>query len=297
MRTGQSKPVDEPKRIVHRSSFDACRAITAKADSSFPLAFRLLPARQRRGMDALYAWLRTIDDIADGSSSSDDKRTALAAWRRQLNTTHEGNDGSCPNLVNGEIAPALHATIQHFHIPVACLEDVLDGVESDLEPHVIESFDQLERYCRRVASAVGLACLSIWGVHDSAAQVPAIDAGIAFQLTNILRDLAEDRRNGRVYLPREELRRFDCEPESWSASPEFQQMMAFQIDRARDYYRRGAALQRWLPRRPRAMFATMNGVYQAVLETIARQPAAVLTRRIRVSRLRKARILLLATLT
>lgn len=294
--TGQSKPADDPTAIVHRSSFDACRTITAQADSSFPLAFMLLPARQRRGMDALYAWLRTVDDIADGSSSLDDKRAALAAWRRHLITTPDHPGGSLPSLVHGEIAPALHATIRHFRIPVACLEDVLDGVESDLVPHVIETFDDLERYCRRVASAVGLACLAIWGVHDTAAQAPAIDAGIAFQLTNILRDLAEDRRNGRVYLPRVELHRFHCEPESWSECPKFSEMMAFQIDRARDYYRRGMALQRWLPRRPRAMFATMSGIYQALLETIARRPTAVLTQRIRISRLRKARILLLAAL-
>lgn len=260
----------------HSSSFAACRRAVRGSHSNFTLAFGLLPREQRRGMEALYAWMRRTDDIADGPGDDSSKRAALADWRR---VTFDATLGTATE----PILPALRATVEHFRIPSRHFNDVLDGVESDLNPRRIKTFPELELYCRRVAVAVGLACLCIWGVRSAAADECAHAAGMAFQLTNILRDLGEDLRGGRVYLPAEELAKFDCPPERWSGDPAaFERLMRFQTERARVYYRQARGLLPMLPRPARTVYGTMHGIYEALLETIARRPHAVLTRRLRV---------------
>jgi phytoene synthase len=159
----------------------------------------------------LYAFCRATDDLADEPGDPAAKRAALARWRARLDAA-----------LAGDYSHRLHAALAHavrtFDIPPAYLHDVIDGVESDLGPVRIETFAELHRYCYRVASAVGLACLPVWGLRTGTnpeqARGPAEAAGVAFQLTNILRDLGEDRSRGRVYLPRDELERFDCPPEA-----------------------------------------------------------------------------------
>ena len=155
-------------------------------------------------MTALYAWMRLTDDLADEHRDAD-----FAEWREESLTSRD-RPGAATSVF-----PALHATIQQFQIPKQCIINLLDGVQSDLDPRPFATFNDLEPYCHRVASAVGLACLAIWGVRDPAAMEPAKAAGLAFQLTNILRDIGEDYRNGRVYLPVDELQQFDCQPETW----------------------------------------------------------------------------------
>ena len=211
-------------------SFAACRTITARANSSFPIAFRLLAQPERCAMDALYAYLRVTDDLADEPGASTTKRASLAAWRAGLIAAL---DGQCSHAVH----PALADTVRRYDIPHRFLFDVLDGVEADLEPVRFNTFAELYPYCYRVASAVGLACVRVWGLRAGttyeAADAPAEAAGIAFQLTNILRDLGEDLARGRVYLPVDELA--NCPPERWSdpaAAPAVREMICSQAARA-----------------------------------------------------------------
>lgn len=272
------------------ASFAACRTITAGANSSFPLAFRLLARPQRRAMDALYAFLRVTDDLADEPGEPRLKRAALAAWRCSL---HAALKGHCTHAVH----PALVHTVKSFSIPPRFLFDVLDGVEADLEPVRFNTFAELYPYCYRVASAVGLACVRVWGLRPGAtfeeADRPAEAAGIAFQLTNILRDLGEDLARGRIYLPLEELEQ--CPSRSWRdplAAPKFAEMIHFQCERASDYYHWSESLDALLTPAGRGVFRVMSGTYRSLLEEIARAGAEVLNRRVRVPRWRKGLFLL-----
>ena len=255
-------------------SFLQCRCITQQAKSSFPLAFRLLPPHKRRAMDALYAFMRVTDDLADEPGEPDAKRRVLSAWRAGLADALAGR-------YSHPVHAALHDTVRRFAIPPRFLFDVIDGVESDLRPTAFATFADLYPYCYRVASAVGLACVRVWGLRPGVtwdeADVPAEAAGIAFQLTNILRDLGEDRDRGRVYLPRDE----------WPGQSTAE-ALRFQVSRARDFYRRAEPLSRLLTPDGRAIFGVMCGTYRALLEEVVALGPAVLTRRARVPKWRKA---------
>lgn len=254
-------------------------------------------------MDALYAFMRVTDDISDEPGEPGEKRHALAEWRAGLLAALEGRS-------THPVHPALADAVSRYDIPAQYLLDVIDGVESDLEPCLVPSsgarqevpfttFAELYPYCYRVASAVGLACVRVWGLRPSArwedADVPAEAAGVAFQLTNILRDAGEDLDRGRVYLPADELLKFGCPPESWrdpATRPAFRSLMRFQACRARDYYRRAEPLERLLTPEGRAIFRVMCGTYRRLLEEVDRAGDAVLDRRVRVPKWRKVSILL-----
>jgi len=169
---------------------------------------------------------------------------------------------------------------------------VIDGMMLDLEPVRIESFAELRNYCYLVASAVGLCCIPIWGCHDQRAREPAEAAGLALQLTNILRDLGEDRERGRVYLPRDELARFGSPPAQWGQGESFKEMMRFQVARARGYYREAEKLNAFLNPGGRAVFRVMMNIYEELLDQIEDRDYDVFTRRISVSKPRKLRHLL-----
>ncbi len=270
-------------------SFQICRAITRSANSSFPVAFRLLIPHKRRVMDALYAFMRVTDDLADEPAEVPAKRDRLAAWRAGLLAAL---DGAFAHPVH----PALADTVRRYDIPVQYLLDVIDGVEADLEPVRFATFADLYPYCYRVASAVGLACVRVWGLRPGAtfadADEPAEAAGIAFQLTNILRDLGEDLARGRVYLPADELVRFECPPEAWRSAAAFRELLRFQVDRARDFYRRAAPLSGLLSAEGRGIFRVMSGIYRQLLEEVDRAGAELFERRVRVPQWRKGLILL-----
>jgi phytoene synthase len=274
------------------SSFAYCRRVTRSANSSFPFAFRLLAPLKRRAMDALYAFLRVTDDLADEPGDLPAKREALGRWRAGLADALLGKYAH-------PVHPALHDAVRRFGIPPEFLSAVIDGVESDLEPVRFETAGELALYCYRVASAVGLACVRIWGLRPGAtwadADPPAAAAGVAFQLTNILRDLGEDLARGRVYLPREELHRFGCPPDSWRdpvRRDAFREMMRFQVAAARGWYDRGDALGLLLRPDGRAIFRVMAGTYRALLDEIARRDYDVFTRRVRVPGWRKGLVFL-----
>jgi 15-cis-phytoene synthase len=241
-------------------------------------------------MDALYAYMRVTDDLADEPSTVEETRAKLAAWRASLSAALAGE-------FTHPIHPALADTVRRFDVPPRFLFDAIDGMETDVGPVRMATFAELYPYCYRVASAVGLACVRIWGTrpgvtHDDT-DPPAEAAGIAFQLTNILRDLGEDYARDRVYLPADELARFDCPPEKWrdpAFADRFRALMRFQVARARDYYRRGSALVPLLSRDGRAIFHVMSGAYGRLLDEIERADYDVFARRVRVSKWRKVAV-------
>jgi phytoene synthase len=238
-------------------------------------------------MDALYAFLRLTDDLGDEPGDLATKGRALAAWRDDLRAALAGT-------FRHPVFPALADAVRRYGIPPQHLFDAVDGVESDLRPVRFATFAELYPYCYRVASAVGLACVRVWGLRPgatfAAAAVPAEAAGVAFQLTNVLRDVGEDLARGRVYLPAEELERFGCPPEAWPG-PGFREMMRFQAGRAREYYRRAAGLERLLTPGGRGIFRVMCGTYRGLLDEIERGGFDVLSRRVRVPGWRKGLIL------
>ncbi|MGH7222728.1 MAG: phytoene/squalene synthase family protein, partial [Gemmataceae bacterium] len=260
-----------------------CERVARREAGNFYHAFRLLPATQRRAMCALYAFMRRTDDLTDGPETVAEKTLALANWRRQLDSTLAG-------IYHHPLQPAFHHTVVSYGIPRRYLDDALDGVGMDLDTNRYDTFADLYRYCYRVASVVGLACIHIWGFADERATDYAESAGIALQLTNILRDLGEDAARGRVYLPREDLERFGYrieDLEQGRRDERFRELMRFQVARARSYYQAAEPLADLLTPAGRAVFLVMLRTYRGLLEAIEQRGYDVFSSRVRLSRLRK----------
>jgi phytoene synthase len=271
-------------------SYAYCERLARREAGNFYHAFRILPAEQRRSMCALYAFLRIADDLSDGPEDVAVKRQLLADWRRQfVDALHDSPAHS--------LHPALRDAVVRHAIPVEYLHAVLDGVEMDLEPLTYEDFGQLRRYCYHVASAVGLACIHIWGFTDSRARAYAESAGIGFQLTNILRDLGEDASRGRIYLPREDLRRFDYAEEDLRRrvrNERFEALMRFEAERAHRFYEEAEPLTGLLARPGRAVYQVMARTYRGLLGVMERRRFDVFSRRVRLSTWRKVWLVLSA---
>jgi phytoene synthase len=221
-------------------------------------------------------------------------KESLAAWRAALNQALHG-DSRFPASVFPlpPLLPALADTVHRFHIPHDSLTAVIDGVEMDLTPRRYETFDELERYCERVASAVGMACIHIWGFHGVEAIEPARQVGVALQLTNILRDIKEDAAAGRVYLPLADLRQHGYsldDLQAGVANDAFAALMQFEIERAKRFYHNGVALWDSLEPDGRKIFGLMTTTYWRLLRQIEQCPADVLRRRVRLSPLTKAKL-------
>jgi 15-cis-phytoene synthase len=254
------------------ASYRHCRQVVRRAASNFGWAFWLLPADERRSMDALYAFARVSDDLTDGPGTSEEKRHLLSQCR-------DGLEQSLAGKPTGPLFPALADTVARHRVPPEYLRQIVTGVEMDLDHRGYETFADLRNYCEHVASAVGLACLAIWDCRDERAIRPATDCGVAFQLTNILRDQAEDVARDRMYLPREDLAQF---------ADRFGDLIRFECLRASALYDSSAETERFLSGPGRRLFKLMHATYRALLGKIERDPAAVLHRRQRVSRPHKA---------
>ena len=264
-------------------SYRYCEQLAKREAGNFYHGFRILPRPQRLAMCALYAFMRVADDLSDEPGQAD-PRAALRNWRSGLVDALEAR-------YTHPLHEALHHTVTEYHVPPVYLHDVLDGVEMDLSPVAFSTFEDLRVYCYRVASAVGLACIHVWGFTDERAKACAEHAGVAFQLTNILRDLGEDAKRGRVYLPVEDLKRFGYDASDLLAGrrdERFRSLMAFQVQRARSYYEAAWPIVSFLPSAGRAVFLTMARTYRALLDAIERRDFDVFSSRIRVSPLRKA---------
>ncbi|MGE0607533.1 MAG: phytoene/squalene synthase family protein [Pirellulales bacterium] len=274
------------------ASYALCQQAARRASSSFYYSFLLLPRAKRRAMCALYAFLRKTDDLGDGDSGPGDaksiaaQRAELAAWRASFRRALQGS-------FDDPLLPALADTVERFAIPPEHLEAVIDGVEMDLQGSRYETWDELALYCHRVASVVGLACIQIWGYRDELALEPARQCGLAFQLTNILRDLKEDAQRGRIYLPAEDLRRFAYSPDDLRAGirdARFRALMKHELDRAEQFYRQAEELQGWLSSDGVPIFGTMLSTYRGLLDEIRRLDGDVFTSRVRLSSWRRLRI-------
>lgn len=273
-------------------SYGWCKSLSRRAASNFYVAFMTLPSDRFRDMCVLYAYMRVSDDLGDDERVPIDERMErLAGWRKSLQRALAESRFDHP------LFPALAETVRRHQIPHEYLYAVLDGIESDLKPGGFETFDELLEYCYRVAGVVGLCCIHIWGFHDQRAVASAIDCGVAFQLTNILRDLGEDTTAGRVYLPVEDLRRFSYTADDLAAQrrdERFDGLMQFEVERARSYYRRAERLFEYLDPPGKPIFSAMLKIYGGLLQEIERRNYDVFSCRVHLSSWRKMMILLMA---
>lgn len=266
---------------------DIAREIAKKSKSSFYYAFNLLPAVQRDAMNTVYAFCRETDDIVDEGTVADDlKFEKLRKWRIELEKSLNGH--SEYPLIN-----KLSKTIQHFNIPLEPFFDLLKGMEMDLQQKRYVTFNDLQTYCYRVASTVGLMCIEIFGYRHPSAKDFAVNLGIALQLTNILRDIKKDAEKGRIYLPKEDLEKFNYQESDIfnnTYNENFQKMMQYQVERAREYFNVAtASLNR---EDKKAMFAAraMQHIYYRMLNKIVDADYDVYHNKIKISTVNKVGI-------
>ena len=261
-----------------------CEQKAAQSGSSFYHSFRFLPPARRRAITALYAFCREVDDAVDDTGDPGVARIKLAWWRGQVAAIF----GGAPQH---PVAQALKPVVMEFAVREAQLQAVIDGMAMDLEQQRYLDFAMLERYCDLVAGGVGLMSAEIFGYSDPATLVYARDLGVAFQLTNIIRDVGEDARRGRIYLPQDELDRFGVRADdilSARASAGFTALMRFQVARARAIYRRALEALPAADRQAQRPGLIMAAIYRALLGAIERADFQVLDRRVALSPLRKA---------
>jgi len=261
-----------------------CQQKAAQSGSSFYRSFRFLPTARRRAITALYAFCREVDDVVDDATDVGVARTKLAWWRGQVAAIFGG-------VPQHPVAQALQPVVAEFALNEAQLQAVIDGMAMDLEQQRYLDFAMLERYCDLVAGGVGLMSAEIFGYSNPATRAYARDLGIAFQLTNIIRDVGEDACRGRIYLPQDELDRFGVSAADILGArhtPGFVALMRFQVARARAIYARALGALPAADRRAQRPGLIMAATYRALLRAIERNDFQVLDRRVTLSPLRKA---------
>jgi squalene synthase HpnC/squalene synthase HpnD len=295
----QETPAREQTSI--NNSYEECHRIAKAARSNFYYAFYLLPKPRRDGLAALYAFMRLIDDLADEGADVAAKQRALAKWRGELDEAVTGLDqcfdgtAALPltdSLPSGaaRVLPALADTLQRYKIPTRYLHDLISGAEMDLTVRRYPTFERLKEYCYRVAGTVGLTCTHVFGFREPRALDLAEKLGLAFQLTNIIRDVHDDYELGRVYLPEEDLRRYSVSAGDFGrneATLGVRELLRFEADRAWAYYEQGAALLALIPSESRAALWLLVHTYRALLARIEALDFAVFGPRVRLSRAEK----------
>jgi 15-cis-phytoene synthase len=271
------------------ASYLHCQEITRNRARNFYYGFRLLDRTRLQSLCAIYAFMRHCDDLSDEGGPAEAAHAALEAWRHELNEALAGRFGPNP------LWPAFRHTVERYRIPFRYFHDMIDGVSSDLARSRIETFDELYRYCYQVASVAGLSLIHICGFEGAEALRLAEKCGVAFQLTNILRDVREDAQHGRVYLPAEDMERFSVPAEllrDGKETAEFRSLMQFEAGRARRYYAESRPLIGMVsPSTRRSLWALIE-IYSRLLDRIRSENYAVLSRRIRLSAAEKSWILL-----
>jgi len=261
-----------------------CQRKAAQSGSSFYYSFLFLPPERRRAITALYAFCREIDDIVDECHDVGVSRIKLAWWRGQVASAYEFNTAEHP------VARALVPVVKRFGLPQARLQEIIDGMEMDLAQRRYPDFAALSLYCHRAAGVVGLLAAEIFGYSNPDTLKYAEQLGLAFQLTNIVRDVGEDALRDRIYLPLDELARFNVTPADIlhaQESDSFRQLMHFQIERASGYYRDALALLPAADRRSQRPGLVMAAIYRTLLTEIRASGSHVLTQRIALTPLRK----------
>jgi phytoene synthase len=236
--------------------------------TSFYYSFLVLPAEQRRAIIAVWDFCRAVDDAVDEAGNGGDGREAICFWRAELARCYEG---AVPQTGQGQ---RLQPYIARFDLPRDAFVDVIDGVAMDLDTRRYETFDDLLEYCRRVASAVGMICIRIFGCRDPGARDYALNLGVALQLTNIVRDIKDDLGRDRVYLPLEDLAAAGCTVEDLAAGRMIEpvrRLIAFECGRAREYYRRAIDVRPLQDRRRLVAAEIMRAVYFETLRRVERR--------------------------
>ncbi len=254
-----------------------CTRITRREAKNFAYGIRLLPRHKRDAMSALYAYARRIDDIADSDRPATAKLTALAGVDADVEALGRGElpDPDDPVLVG------VHHTAAAFDVPVKAFSEIVEGCRRDSIGAAYATFDDTEAYCRLVAGSVGRLSLGVFGTSDPLSSVGlADDLGVALQLTNILRDVAEDRGMGRVYLPADDIDRFRCDPDLAGPADAVAKLVQHYVSITEEFYDRGLRLLPQLDRRSRACVSAMAMIYCQLLARIAEDPAAVLRQRV-----------------
>ena len=260
-----------------------CQQKAARSGSSFYYSFLFLPPDRRRAITALYAFCREVDDVVDECQDPQIAAAKLAWWRQELASLPDGRP-------QHPVSQALQAASSQFHLPEEQLAEIVDGMEMDLRQSRYLDFKALSLYCYRVAGVVGLLAAQIFGYQDRRTQKYAHDLGIAFQLTNIIRDVGEDARRGRIYLPIEDLQRFGVTAAdilNARHSHDFRRLMEFQIERAESYYTQAIGALPAVDRKAQRPGLVMAAIYRTLLEEIRRDGCQVLSQRTSLTPIRK----------
>jgi phytoene synthase len=292
-------------------AYSVCRGITRNSAKNFYYAFLVLPQRKRQALCAVYAFMRRCDDIADDTTlSCEERRFKLNQWLDSLHRAQQGEPSDDPILL------ALIDAQREYTIPAGLLDELATGTAMDvLDPEAgvdhdepafaavtpvpgvtvqYQTFEDLKLYCYRVASIVGLVCIHIFGYRDPAAEPLAEQCGLAFQLTNIIRDVKEDAAMGRIYLPREDLAKFGLSAAEVVSAPDpahFRPLLAFEADRAREFYQAGDQLSAYVSEDSRPALWVLVNIYRKLLEKIAERHYDVFSSKVSLTVSEKLRIL------
>lgn len=276
-------------------SYAYCQRIAKSRAKNFYYSFLLLEKPKRDAMCAIYAFMRHCDDLSDDPDARKlgQAEQSISRWRAELDMALAGQK------VDNAIWPAFCDTVERFKIPHHFFHEMIDGVMSDINPRTIETYDQLYDYCYKVASVVGLTIIHIFGFSSSDALLMAEKCGIAFQITNILRDVREDAQMNRVYIPAEDLRRFGVSVDQLTRGAEnspFRRLMAFEAARAHTCFDESIELMDLIDRKSRRSLWALRAIYQRLLRTIETNNYDVLSRRLNVSKPMKIGLLMAAFL-
>ena len=264
-----------------------CQEKAVQSGSSFYYSFLYLPPEKRRAITALYAFCREVDDIVDECTEESVARMKLAWWRQEIAFVYSAEQGKKPSH---PVAKALVAVIKTINLSADQLIEIIDGMEMDLDCNRYADFSTLQLYCHHVAGVVGQLSAEIFGYQDPKTLEYAHNLGLAFQLTNIIRDVGEDARRDRIYLPEDELAQFGVSSEDILHSREsdnFRQLMEFQIERAENYYTQAFAALPAEDRKNQRPGFIMAAIYRALLEEIKDDACQVMRQRISLTPIRK----------
>jgi phytoene synthase len=249
-------------------AYDFCEAVTRQEAKNFAYGIRLLNKPERRALSSVYALARRIDDVGDGRAAPSDKLAGLQAIRKSIDPID--SDTTDPVLV------AVADAARRYRLPMSCFAEIIDGCEMDVIGTSYETIDDLVGYCRKVAGSVGRLSLAVFGSRERETAVALADSlGVALQLTNILRDVVEDRSFGRVYLPGDDAESVGCDPKLTGPASDVARLVALECGRADRWFAEGLQLLPLLDRRSRACVAAMAGIYRRLLARIKADPIAV----------------------
>jgi 15-cis-phytoene synthase len=262
-------------------SFDYCRRLTRREAKNFYFSFLTLPKEKQNAMCSIYTWMRKLDDYADDAPSLDDARKAVESWKRRTHQALDKGDFSDEDM----IWPSFAETVKRYSIPLKYFDEIVLGALMDQEKQRYETFEELYQYCYRVASVVGLVSLCVFEYKDKSTEQHGEWLGIAFQLTNILRDVSEDAQRDRIYIPREELKKFGIAEDQvlknqWSA--EMYDLLKFFGERAETYYQKAQPVIGQVSKDSRPTLAIMEEIYHGVLKEIQKKDYRVFDNRARV---------------